>query len=136
MHPKIGEVDLLALVVRQIVRVDRERPREQLAFANEHRAAFNRLIEPLVRVERHRIGQLDARQRRAAPLTQGGESTVCSIDVEPQPAVAADLRQLTQAVDRASVGRTCVRGYDQRLAARPGVGLDRTQQSVVSPEGH
>ena len=77
--------------VLQIVGDHLERAAQPLAVAHEHASALERLVQPLVRIERDRVGQLDARQpaarrarsarrirrtprRRAATRRPGGRS--------------------------------------------------------------
>ena len=83
-----------------------------------------------MRVERHRVGQLDPGNRRPASLAQRGEAAVGAIDVQPQPAFTADGRQLAEPIDRAGVGRARIGSHDQRLAAGFRVGVDRANERV------
>ncbi len=66
LKTEVGEVDdaVVDLCVAEIVGVDLERAAQRAAVADEQAAALVRLVEPLVRVERDRVGA--ARARRAA----------------------------------------------------------------------
>ena len=68
LQAEVGEVDLALgdLGVLEVVGDDLERPPQLRALADEQRAALDRLVEPLVRVERDRVGELDPAQRRRA----------------------------------------------------------------------
>ena len=122
----IGEVDLRVPDGRvpEVVRHDLERASQVAPVADQQRAALERLVEPLVRIERHRVGQLDARQRGAPALGDGGEPAVGAVDVEPDAAVAADAGQRGERVDRAGVRGARHAGGEQRRAAGAHVGVD------------
>ena len=85
LQAEVAEVDL-ALVPerpREVVGHDRERLLEQVALAHQQRAALDRLVEPLVRVERDRVRQLDARAAprgrvRSAPRSRRRRASTCS----------------------------------------------------------
>ena len=130
LHAAISEVDLIALVVGEVIGVDRERLLEAATVAHEHAAALDRLVKPLVWIKRHRIGALDAGQRLATPLGQRGEPTVGGIDMEPQTLVAAEVGEGVQRIDGAGVRRAGVGRDDQGVPAGLGVGIDRAGQRI------
>ena len=55
-----------------------------MAGAHQQAPAFDWLVEPLVRIQGYRIGELDSRQRGLAALGEGRETTVGGVDVQPQ----------------------------------------------------
>ena len=118
LEPAVGEVDLVVLHhgVLEVVGRDLERAAQQAPVADQQAAAPERLVEPLVRVERDRVGQLDAAQRLAAALGDRREPAVGGVDVEPHAALAADGGQLGQRVDRAGVRGAGAADDEQRLA--------------------
>ena len=70
-HPReldaaVGEVHLPRedLRILQVIRCDLERFAQVVALAHQQTPALERLVEPLVRVERHRVGQLHPRSNR------------------------------------------------------------------------
>src|SRR5207302_5176750 len=100
------------------------------APAAEDAAALERLVEPLVGVERHRVRELDPGQRRAAALGYRREAAVRRIHVEPDTAVTADVRDLAKRIDRARA-RRAGRGRDEeRLTPRARVRLHRGDERV------
>lgn len=68
LQPPIAEVDFAGLVgfaAVEIVGVDSERAGETVAVADQDSAALERLKQPLMWVEGHRVSPLDASQHRA-----------------------------------------------------------------------
>ena len=92
--------------------------RSARAVADEQRADLDRLVQPLVRVERDRVRELDPGERLAAALGEAGERAVGAVDVQPHALLAADLRQLGERVHRAGSRRAGVGDDHQRRAAR------------------
>jgi hypothetical protein len=126
LEPAIGEVrPRLCGDVAEIVGRDGERALEPVGLANEQGAALDRLEEPLVRVERHRVGPVDARKRAPAALGENGEPAVRGVDVEPHVGLAAQVGELAQRVDGARVGRAGVRAHGERGEPAPAIGVDR-----------
>ena len=114
--------------VAQVVGRDLERAPQQVPLAHQQRAALDRLVEPLVRIERDRVGRLDPAQRRTSALGQRREAAVGGVDVQPHAVLAADLGELAQRIDRAGVGRARGDAREQRRAAGRDVGLDRARE--------
>ena len=125
LEPEVGEVDLLlvGLGVAEVVGQHLERGPQRPPVAHEHAAALERLVEPLVRVERDRVRKLDPGQQGA--ICEGREAAVGPVHVQPHAALAAGLGKLGQRVDRARVGRPGVRGQEERRAAGRDVGTHR-----------
>ena len=69
LQPGVGEVDLAAAArgVLEVGRVDLERLPEQVPLADEDGTALERLVEPLVRVQRHGVGQLEPASAPSLP---------------------------------------------------------------------
>src|SRR3954463_13220222 len=74
----IGEVDeaVLRLCVAKVVRRDLEGAPEGSSVADEQATALVRLVEPLVRVECDRVGELEAGKRATAALCEDCETAV------------------------------------------------------------
>ena len=69
LQPPLAQVDLAGRVgfgAVEIVRVDSKGAGETVTVADQDAAALERLEQPLVRVEGHRVGAFDAGQQRAA----------------------------------------------------------------------
>ena len=83
LQPEIREVHLLVgrLDVAEVVGIDLEATAQRRTAAHEQRAELDRLVQPLVRVERDRIRQLDAGKRVPAALGEARERTVRAVDV-------------------------------------------------------
>ena len=127
LQSPVGEVDLVRAldgVAVQVVGVDGERPLQPGPVADQHAAALHRLVQPLVRVERHRVGTLEAGQRCFPLGGQRGEAAVGRVDVQPQPFGRADVGQAGQRVDGAGVGRSGAGAQGEGDAARAAVGPD------------
>ena len=63
LQAPVGEVHLtraLDGVSVEVVGMNGERPFQPGPFADQHAAAFHRLVQPLVRIERHRVGAIEA----------------------------------------------------------------------------
>ena len=121
------------LGVGEVVGRERERAPQPLALAHEQAAALERLVEPLVRVERDRVGAARSRAAHAAPaLGQRREAAVgARRRAATRRAARADLRQLGQRVDRAGVGRARA-DATTNSGARPrgDVGVHRAGEQV------
>ena len=89
----VAEVDLAAEGVAQVLAVQREGPLEQARLADQDGAGLVGLEQPLVRVDRQRIGALYPGQRLPARLAQRGGGSVGAVDVEPQSLCRAQVRQ-------------------------------------------
>ena len=117
LQSAVGHVHLArgGLGIPQVVRVDLERPAQQVGVAHQHRPAIERLIEPLVRIESHRVRELDTRKLCAAALGQRCEPSVCPVDVKPQSLPLAYLRQPWQRIDDTGVRGPARRRDEERL---------------------
>ena len=127
LHAEVGEVDL-ALVgdgVEQVVGRDLEGAPQQRAVAHEEAAALVRLVEPLVRIERDRVCELDPGERLAAALGQRREAAVGGVDVQPRAALAADLGDLGSGSIAPVLVLPPLDGDEERPAAGGPVGFDR-----------
>ena len=105
--------------------------RSARAVAHEQAAALVRLVEPLVRVERDRVGEREPAERVAAALGQHGEAAVGRVDVEPDAALAAERGELVERIDRAGARRAAVRDDEERQPSRGLVG--RRSRPRASP---
>jgi hypothetical protein len=123
--------------------------RQRRAVAHEQRPELDGLVEPLVRVEGDRVGELQTLERPAASFAETGERAVGTVDVEPEVVVAADLRQVAERVDGACRRRAGVRddqqwqppgglvgadSAEERLRAHPGAFVGRDDAHLVGPE--
>ena len=127
LQAEIGEVHLLQrrVGVAEVVGADLERVPQRSAVANEQAAALIRLIEPLVGIESDRVGQRDALECRAPALGQDGEATVGSVDVQPDPVLPAERRQVHDRIDRAGARGARVRDREKRAPSVCHIGRDR-----------
>ncbi len=94
------------------------------AVADQQAADVVRLEEPLVRVERDRIGAIEVGHARGVAGRQSGGTSVRGVDVEPQVLGRGHVGQLADDVDRAGVGRPGHAGDRERDEARRPVGGD------------
>ena len=99
---------LLEVVVRRVVR---ERGAQRLRVAHERAARLERRVEPLVRIDRHRVGLGERAQIVGRAGHRGGEPAVRAVDVEPGAVLAADRRDRAERIDgaRAHRARPCRR---------------------------
>jgi len=82
LHAAVGQIDLVASEgVLQIVRRHLKGRAQRAVLAHEQRAALVGLVEPLVRIQRDRVGRLDPAQQVAPALGQRREAAVCRVDV-------------------------------------------------------
>jgi agmatinase len=93
LDAEVAEIDLVGLRDRVVQVGGRhlERAAQEAGVAHEQRSALVRLVQPLVRVERDGVGIADSRERAAPALSQHGEPSVGGIDMQPEPACAADV---------------------------------------------
>ena len=118
LQAAVGEVDLGARRdVAKVVGEDLEGEAQTVGVAHEQGATFEGLEEPLVGIERHGVGALDARQRRSPAVRQHGEAAVGGVDVQPQAVRGAQVGQAVQRVDGAGVRRPRVGAHDERPQA-------------------
>lgn len=94
LQTAVTEIDFVTAVVAEVVRRDRKRPLQETRFADEHAAALDRLVEPFVRVERDRVGQLDAGQQPAPATGERSEAFICGVHMQPQPTLPTQCGQL------------------------------------------
>ena len=120
----VGRVVLLA-VVRQIGALVAEGGSEVGAVANEDDAARLRQVEPLVRVDRDRVGELDASKERFGRRDAGSRQAVGTVDVQPDPPLPADVGERVDRVDGAGERRAGGGDDRHRHDARREVGVDR-----------
>src|SRR3954467_13953036 len=74
-------------------------------MAHEEHAAFVRLEQPLVWIDRDRVRALDSGEQRAARVADHRRTAIGGIDVEPHGLLVAQVGERRQRVDGA-----CVRG--------------------------
>ena len=131
LQAEVGEVHL-AVPASMSLRKSGEISKPRRSARRRGRAApqLDRLVEPFVRVERDRVGELHAGERLAAALAEAGEGAVGAVDVEPDAMLAADLRELAERVDRARGRGAGVRDHHERLPAAGEVGGDRAAEGV------
>ena len=110
--------------------MDLEGIEEAPTTADQEASALERLVEPLVRIERDRVGQLDPRQGGATALGQNGETAVRGVDVEPHAALATQRRDLREGIHGAAARGTGRGGDEQGLATRARVGVHRRLERV------
>src|SRR2546421_333034 len=82
-------------------RDETERLTQQRAVADQHGAALDGNRQPLVRVERDRVGALETRVLRAQRARENAERAVRAVDVEPQVLALADAGDRIERIDRA-----------------------------------
>ena len=101
----VREVHLrtVALHVLQILGMDAERRGQAARVAHHEAAALEGDVQPLVRVHRHRVRELDPVQRTATPIGEHGEAAVRGVHVEPESFHLAERRQLGERVHCAGV---------------------------------
>ena len=104
--------------------MDSERAFQPGTVADQHAAAFHRLVQPFMRIERHRVGAIQAGQHRLSLGGQRGEAAVGRVDVQPQPFGGADIGELGEGIDGAGVGRSGAGAQGEGDAARAAVSPD------------
>jgi hypothetical protein len=87
-------------------------------------------VEPLVRVERDRVGTLDAGELGAEIVGEHRRSAVSGVDVEPEPLVGADVGDLAQGIDRSGRHRSPAPDDGDGADSVIPIGLDRVAKLV------
>ena len=80
-----------------------ERAQQILAPLHQERADVIRLEEPLVRVDRQRIGAFEVGHARSVPLREPNGPAVGRVYVEPEALAFGQVREVTDQVDRAAI---------------------------------
>ena len=75
-------------------------------------ATVQRLIKPFMRIERKRVGEIEASEFFGCG--DRGQSTVGAIDMHPQSVTAGDCRNFRERVDRARVDGAGGRDHGDR----------------------
>ena len=118
----------VAVRVAEVVGADLERVPQRSPVAHEQAAALVGLVQPLVRVERDRVGERDTGERGPPTLGQDREAAVRGVDVEPDPALPAERRELFERIDRTRARRARVRDGEERPPPAGLVGGDRGRE--------
>ena len=126
-----------------------ERALEDVRFRREERGAIEGREEPLVRVHDERVGVFDAGEDVAHLRHDGGNATVRTVDVQPDPFTPADLGDRGNRIDARDARRANGGDAREREAAagvvvgdrggeRGGphaeVGVDIDMDDVVEPQ--
>jgi hypothetical protein len=127
----------------------RERLVVQRGVADEREGRAVRQVEPLVAVDRDRVGELQPVDQRRGARAHAEERAERSVDVQPDALLLANARDRAQGIARAGVGRARVgdrdRGVDagraiapdrvgERLGIEPEIGVDRDPADAVGAE--
>ena len=131
-RPAVGEVDLAVarLGVLEEVERDLEAAAQLRPVPDEERAELDRLVEPLVGVERDRVGELEPGESLATSVGEACERSVGAVDVQPDAVLAADLGELSQRIDRSDRGRAGICHDDERRQSGHDVGGDGRPERI------
>ena len=121
---------LRARALAQVWRDDAERLAQVVGAAHQRAAGVDRDAEPLVRVERQRVGALHAPVARGQRRVEHAEGAIGAIDVEPEPLGGGDFGERVERVDRAGVHGSRRAHEQSRRRAGRAVGGDRAAQRV------
>ena len=117
------------LIVEVVVgRVIREGAAQLVGIAHEHAAGFERRVEPLVGIDRDRIGVAQRAQARRRSRRLRRQRTVGAVHVKPQLVLAADGGDLRERIDGARADRAGGADDEKRLMAEPEILLDPAAQ--------
>ena len=83
-----------------------------------------------MRVQRHRVGELDPGEQPLAAFGQRREPAVGRVNVQPRPSFLTDLGQLGERVHGAGIGGACAGHHEERSSARAQVGFHRVEEGV------
>src|SRR5262249_45544976 len=92
-------------MVRHVSGLSGEGSRRSLAVAAEKHAGAHRRGEPFMRVTSDGIGPLDARERKAQTIREGGGAAPRGIHVVPEPMRGREFGELRQRVNYSRVSR-------------------------------
>src|SRR5260221_8508999 len=82
----------------QVRRHQAEGLAQQLPLAHNGATALNRGRQPLVGVQRYRVGAFEAREERRDLLVENAERAIGPIDVQPEALLAAEIGQVVEGV--------------------------------------
>ena len=142
LDAEVGEVHLARLGARVVQVRGRhlERAAQERGVAHQQAAALVRLVEPLVRVERHRVGAADAVERAPAALRRARRSRRRPRRRAARAVRVAQTRPAPQRIDDAGVGRPAFaerkNGMRPATARRPRRRAHRVRrEAAVRPPG-
>ena len=87
-------------------------------------------VEPLVRVDRDRVGALEPAEERRGAGRRGRGSAVRAVDVEPHAVLGADVGNRVEGIDGAGAGGAGDAHDGDRRDAGGAIGLDRAGELV------
>ncbi len=114
---EVERLEFAALIFGEVTGRDRERLLEHRGVLDEHTTAFVGHAQPLVPIERHRVGPLDPCKRQPELGQHRPEGTNRPVDVEPELLALGDIGQRVEVVDRPHVDRTGM--TDDRKGGHP-----------------
>ena len=120
----------LAVPGLEVVRGQRESRPMHVRVPRQQRAAVDRYLQPLVRIERDSVGA----RNRLEPVTVGrverSPGAECAVDVQPDAELGCDIGDFIQRIDGAGI-RGAAAGHDrERNLARFPVALDRRAKQL------
>ena len=128
LRPEVHVVDPVAVGEVVVHRVIRERGAEHVGIAGEQAAGLERRVQPLVRIDGDRVGQVERPQVARRVRQRRRECAVGAVDVEPRAHLAADVRDGEQRIDRARAHRPGRANHDHRDIAGGDVSGHRLAQ--------
>ena len=102
-------------------------------ITKQQTTGINRHVEPLVRIERNRIGALNTAEQWTLRFIQRRQRAISAINVEPKIEFLCDCRNVGQLIDSAGVDSTRAGNYakwfEVRLSDRRQLSLATTARS-------
>jgi hypothetical protein len=116
--------------VGEVIGRQRERRAVHGRVPRQQRTAIHRHLQPLVRIERHRIGARERLEAAGVGRVERRPGAECAVDVQPDVVPGGDVRDLVERVDGAGV-RCAAAGNDrERQVTCAAVVLDRAAERV------
>jgi hypothetical protein len=127
---EVHAIRLRVEALAQVAGVGSKAAPERPAIAHEQAAQAERLEQPLVRVDGHGVGALDAAQQAAVAPGEQQRAAVGGVDVVVGARAAREAPERSQRIDHAGVGRAGGRDHRHRPQPASAAGLERGGERV------
>ena len=131
--PKSERFIRLLLQYARVLGLVREGGAGRFRVAIQHTATIDRKVEPLMRIERDRIGFGQSGKQISRRICQGRKAAIAGIDVHPEIESSRHLTHFRKWIERAGVHRPGVCHHTKRQM--PGLQIFRDfRHQIVDPD--
>src|SRR5258708_1971566 len=113
----------------QIGRYQAKRLTQEFPLAHNGTTTLDRRRQPLMRIQRHRIGTIETCVEMRDMRVENAERAIRTIDMQPETLLGTEVGQLIERVNRTGIDSPCTGHHTKRSKTRFPVGDDRFTQS-------